>query len=131
MPYSAPPAYTKGLPVAVKRAWTSAFNSAYSYAKKKGLEDPEGYAFAVANKVANDMGWRRKNGKWVKSPKERVETLSLDTPDYQVLGATTSQLVSFHGRLHSMMGGENGEAAQNMHDLVSTLLSLRGVKHKD
>lgn len=131
MPYSAPPAYTNGLPQDVRRAWTSAFNSAYAYAKKKGMKNPEGYAFAVANKVAADKGWHRKDGKWSKSPGESLETLTLNTPSYQVVGATTHQLITFHGRLHAMMNGNNGEGAADMHDFVAGLLAIRGVRHKD
>lgn len=133
MPYSTPPAYVDGLPSSVQQAWTKAWNNAYQYAKKKGMDDPEGYAFAVANSVANKRGWHRKSGKWVKTEAaELPETLTLDTPDYQVMGATTFQLVSFHGRLHGMMKlGNEDKRLQKMHTLVSDLLKLRGVGHED
>lgn len=133
MPYSTPPDYVDGLPSSVQQAWMKAWNNAYQYAKKKGMDDPEGYAFSVANSVANKRGYRRKNGKWVKTEAtELPETLTINTPDYQVMGATTFQLVSFHGRLHGMMKkGNEDDRVVKMHDLVTDLLRMRGVSHKD
>jgi len=137
MPYSTPPAYVDGLPKDVQNAWMKAWNNAYSYAKKHGMDDPEGYAFSVANSVANKRGYTRKDGKWIKQSADHdntiPETLSLDTPDYQVMGATTWQLVTFHSRLHKMLKNnedEDGRVAK-MHSLVSDLLKMRGVSVGD
>ena len=62
-------------------------------------------------------------------PDSMDETLKMDTPDYQVMGATTLQLMSFHGRIHAMMSAGNENLA-DAHDFVAGLLALRGIKHK-
>lgn len=136
MPFSTPPDYVSGLPNSVQQAWMKAFNSAYAYAKKNGMDDPDGYAYAVANSVANKRGYRRKNGKWVKQSTDHddtlPETLTINTPHYQVPGATTYQLVTFHARLHRMMNDdEDDERIDKMHGLVVDILRNRGVSHND
>ena len=131
MPYTSPPAYTKGLPSGLRSMWTKAWNSAYEYARKSKNKNPFGYAFSVANKVLRGRGYERKDGEWkkVEGKEEALETLTVTTPDYQVMGATTHQLITFHGRLHAMKPED--ENATKVHDFVAALLSLRGVKHKD
>lgn len=130
MPYASPPSYTNGLPDSIRNAWTRTWNSAYEYAKKHKVSNPEGYAFAVANKVARQKGYERKDGTWRRvESDETSETLTILTPDYQVMGATTHQLITFHGRLHAMKPED--ENASKIHDFVADLLRLRGVKHQD
>lgn len=122
MPYSK----ISDLPPSVKkksqktqRKWMATFNSAHAYATKRGLKDPEAYAFAVANAA-------------IKGEEAIGGGLTINTPGYMVVAADTLNLVGFHGRLHNAMkGDETNIDLQRMHDLVAMMLDVRGVSHKD
>jgi len=123
MPYTMAtlPSRIKKLPAKDRRKWMAVFNSAYAYAKKKKMKDPEAYAYAVANAAIK------------KGEAKPEETLTFDTPDYQIVGASTMQLIGFHGRIHKAMllPDSDMEKLRILHDLVVSVLDVRGVKHRN
>ncbi len=120
MPYNSNqdlPVSIQKLPQSVQSKWRDAFNSAYVYALKHNLKNPEAYAFAVADAMLKKLGYRFVDGKWVRK-NESTEHPENDLAEQDVILSSTRELCEAY----------RSQESPSDREILSMFLSLRGIK---